>query len=55
VQYSVEQNIDFLHLGQWLNSYHHQSFGKYDGADYLQKINIEVQGDFTLRLVAISD
>ena len=53
LNYAIEQNIDFLHLGQWLDSYHHKDFMNYDGENYLAKLNIKVEGDFKLKLVDI--
>ena len=53
LNYSIEKNIDFLHIGQWLDSYHHKDFMNYDGENYLAKLNIKVEGDFKLKLTDI--
>lgn len=52
---AVAKNADFLHLGQWLNAYHHEAFKRYDGEDYLRRLNIEIKSDFTFKLSAITD
>lgn len=52
---SVTENADFLHLGQWLATYEREDFAEFDGNDYLKKLSVQIESDFTFKLSAIAN
>ncbi len=52
---AVAENVDFLHLGQWLATYEREAFAEFDGEDYLKKLAVQIESDFTFKLSAIAN
>lgn len=55
VEKSIAQNADFLHLGQWMAAYQRKDFALLDGEDYLSRITVKIDSDFTFKLSAIAN